>query len=62
MNQVVEVDWYPLSRDCFFFAIVVILQIIFVSDSAIFWWEAMILVIGYGFYITRNYNIIDSSR
>jgi len=52
---VVDVDWYPLTRDCLFFSIVVILQIIFVSDSAIFWWEAMILVIGYGFYILVMY-------
>lgn len=38
-------DWWPVTRDCFIFAINVIALVIFSWDGIIFWYEAMILLI-----------------
>jgi len=38
-------DWWPLTRDCFIFTINISALIIFMWDSRIEWYEAMVMVI-----------------
>ncbi|XP_043930584.1 sodium/potassium/calcium exchanger 4 [Protopterus annectens] len=50
-GQVVPLAWWPLFRDSFCYTLAVILLIIFIYDEKIVWWEALILIIMYVFYI-----------
>lgn len=38
-------DWVPVTRDCVVFALNVIVLVVIVWDSQIWWYEAMILLI-----------------
>ena len=42
---------WPLIRDVFFYAISLILLVVFFSDEKIFWYEALILLLWYGAYV-----------
>eukprot|EP00998_Keelungia_sp_KM082_P005555 NODE_186_length_2388_cov_144.026979_g181_i0.p1 GENE.NODE_186_length_2388_cov_144.026979_g181_i0~~NODE_186_length_2388_cov_144.026979_g181_i0.p1 ORF type:complete len:725 (+),score=187.87 NODE_186_length_2388_cov_144.026979_g181_i0:94-2268(+) len=48
----VGVTWYPLARDCTYYCLAIIVLVIFVLDQAIFWYEALLLLIGYAGYVT----------
>jgi K+-dependent Na+/Ca+ exchanger-like protein len=43
--------WFPLVRDCMFYIASIVLMFIFMLDSKICWWEALILVCTYGAYV-----------
>ena len=51
-GQKIPLDWYPITRDCFIYGITVVILSIVLVDETVFWWEAMIMVICYGGYIT----------
>lgn len=50
-TQVLDLDWWPVSRDSLAYGFTVILLIITLHDGRIEWYEALILVISYILYI-----------
>ncbi|OXA58755.1 Sodium/potassium/calcium exchanger 3 [Folsomia candida] len=48
-------EWYPLTRDCFFYSISVILLIVALTNRKVFWYEALVLVVVYVIYIFVMY-------
>ncbi|XP_029453689.1 sodium/potassium/calcium exchanger 4 isoform X2 [Rhinatrema bivittatum] len=57
-GQVVHLTWWPLLRDSMFYTISIITLITFIHDEAIMWWESLILLIMYMFYILlMKYNL-----
>jgi len=51
-GQKIPLDWYPITRDCFIYGVTVVILSVVLVDETVFWWEAMIMVICYGVYIT----------
>lgn len=49
--QVVELDWWSVSRDCVMYAIAVVTLILTLLDDVIYWHEALLLVLMYTLYI-----------
>ncbi|XP_020711088.2 sodium/potassium/calcium exchanger 3-like isoform X2 [Athalia rosae] len=50
-TQILDLDWWPVSRDCLAYAITVVLLILTLHDGRVEWYEALILVISYILYI-----------
>ncbi|ODM96875.1 Sodium/potassium/calcium exchanger 4 [Orchesella cincta] len=48
-------EWYPLTRDCLFYSVAVILLIVFLGNRQVFWYEALVLVACYAVYILVMY-------
>lgn len=56
-GQTLDIDWKPLTRDCFFYFMAVVSIIIFFNDSTVYWWEGGIAVLAYLMYILfMSYN------
>ncbi|EFN77184.1 Sodium/potassium/calcium exchanger 4 [Harpegnathos saltator] len=51
-NQVLNLEWWPVSRDTLAYAFTVILLILTLRDGRIEWYEALILVFCYILYIS----------
>ena len=51
VQQVVPLEWWSVTRDCLCYSISVILLIIVLRDEKIYWYEALVLVLIYAFYI-----------
>ncbi|XP_059825998.1 sodium/potassium/calcium exchanger 2-like [Hypanus sabinus] len=51
-KEILHLTWWPLFRDVTFYIIDLILLIVFFLDNDIFWWESLILLLGYGCYVT----------
>ncbi|XP_059142296.1 sodium/potassium/calcium exchanger 4-like [Physella acuta] len=47
----VQLTWYPLTRDTIFYFISIVLMAVFMNDSLIVWWEALVMIIAYIAYI-----------
>ena len=43
---------WPLIRDVFFYSVSLIVLVLFFSDNLIHWWEALILFLWYGVYVS----------
>ncbi|XP_006133722.2 sodium/potassium/calcium exchanger 4 isoform X1 [Pelodiscus sinensis] len=57
-GQVVRLTWWSVFRDSSYYTLSVILLIIFIYDEQIMWWESLILIIMYSFYILiMKYNV-----
>lgn len=56
--QALPLEWYPLTRDCLFYSISVILLIVFLGNRQVFWYEALVLVLAYAVYIFGKENYI----
>nr|AYD91346.1 Sodium/potassium/calcium exchanger 2 [Neotrygon kuhlii] len=57
-KEVLHLTWWPLFRDVTFYIIDLILLIAFFRDGTIFWWESLILLLGYACYVTfMKFNI-----
>ena len=54
LPQAVALDWWPLTRDCFIYGLIIVGLAVVVSDGMIFWWEAMSLVICYAIFLIGN--------
>ncbi|XP_055536308.1 sodium/potassium/calcium exchanger 3-like [Wyeomyia smithii] len=54
-GQVVQLKWWPVTRDSMMYGIAVIGLITVLSDGKVMWYEALILVLAYTFYITAMY-------
>ncbi|XP_031839116.1 sodium/potassium/calcium exchanger 4 [Nomia melanderi] len=50
-NQVLKLDWWPVTRDSLAYAITVLLLVLTLRDGRIEWYEALILVLLYVLYI-----------
>ena len=56
-KEVLTLTWWPLARDCSFYAAYLGLLTAFFVDKKIEWWEALLLFIGYLVYVgfmTKN--------
>ncbi|CAH2103533.1 unnamed protein product [Euphydryas editha] len=50
-GRVIELDWWSVSRDCMMYAVAVVALILTLLDDKIYWYEALLLVLMYTFYI-----------
>ncbi|XP_030069945.1 sodium/potassium/calcium exchanger 4 [Microcaecilia unicolor] len=57
-GQVVHLTWWALFRDSMYYTLSIVVLIIFIYDEVITWWESLILIIMYMFYILiMKYNM-----
>ncbi|KAM6467474.1 sodium/potassium/calcium exchanger 4 isoform 4-T4 [Liasis olivaceus] len=57
-GQVVRLTWWSVFRDSVYYTLSVIALIVFIYDEKIVWWESLILIIMYSFYILiMKYNV-----
>jgi Ca2+/Na+ antiporter len=49
--KALPLEWYPLTRDCFFYSVSVVLLILVLNNRRVFWYEALVLVAFYAIYI-----------
>ncbi|XP_063146317.1 sodium/potassium/calcium exchanger 4 [Candoia aspera] len=57
-GQVVRLTWWSVFRDSVYYTLAVIVLIVFIYDEKIVWWESLILIIMYSFYILiMKYNM-----
>jgi len=54
-HEALELDWWPLTRDCFFYTMSVIILILVLANGKIFWYEALCLLLFYVTYILVMY-------
>ncbi|MDA9097425.1 calcium/sodium antiporter [bacterium] len=46
-----KLDWKPVTRDCFFYAIAITSLLLVMSDGRVYWWEGVVCVCLYGGYV-----------
>ncbi|KAI3383032.1 hypothetical protein SNEBB_006886 [Seison nebaliae] len=51
-KEILQLTWWPLARDCFFYSLDLILLIIFFTDERIDWYESTILFLMYLVYVS----------
>uniref|UniRef100_A0A7M4FW85 Solute carrier family 24 member 4 n=2 Tax=Crocodylus porosus TaxID=8502 RepID=A0A7M4FW85_CROPO len=57
-GQVVLLTWWAVFRDSVYYTLSVIILIAFIYDEKIVWWESLVLIIMYSFYILiMKYNV-----
>ncbi|ELW55808.1 Sodium/potassium/calcium exchanger 4 [Tupaia chinensis] len=57
-RQVVRLTWWAVCRDSVYYTLSVIVLIAFIYDEKIVWWEGLVLIILYVFYILiMKYNV-----
>ncbi|XP_021535321.1 sodium/potassium/calcium exchanger 4 isoform X2 [Neomonachus schauinslandi] len=57
-GQVVRLTWWAVCRDSVYYTLSVIVLIAFIYDEEIVWWEGLVLIILYAFYILiMKYNV-----
>ncbi|XP_031808158.1 sodium/potassium/calcium exchanger 4 isoform X2 [Sarcophilus harrisii] len=57
-GQVVHLTWWAVCRDSVYYTLSVIVLIAFIYDEEIVWWEGLVLIIMYAFYILiMKYNV-----
>lgn len=49
--KIVNLDWWPVSRDCLMYAVAVLSLIGVLYDDKVMWYEALALVCTYFLYI-----------
>ncbi|XP_055629227.1 sodium/potassium/calcium exchanger 4-like [Toxorhynchites rutilus septentrionalis] len=54
-GQVVQLKWWPVTRDSMMYGIAVIALISVLCDGKVMWYEALILVLAYVLYISAMY-------
>ncbi|GFS78381.1 hypothetical protein NPIL_231711 [Nephila pilipes] len=54
-NEVLDIDWYPMARDCVAYSITVFCLVWIISDSIVTWWESVILLAIFFLYILLMY-------
>ncbi|XP_069622476.1 sodium/potassium/calcium exchanger 1 isoform X1 [Ranitomeya imitator] len=50
-REILNLTWWPLFRDVSFYVLDLVMLIIFFLDNFISWWESMLLLSAYGFYV-----------
>ncbi|GLV48648.1 zydeco [Carabus blaptoides fortunei] len=61
-NMVLQLDWWPVSRDSAMYGVAVIMLIFVLHDEQVWWYEAAMLVGAYMFYIVAMYFNTGISR
>ncbi|XP_008146657.2 sodium/potassium/calcium exchanger 4 [Eptesicus fuscus] len=57
-GQVVQLTWWAVCRDSVYYTLSVIVLIAFIYDEEIVWWEGLVLIVLYVFYILiMKYNV-----
>ena len=57
-SKVLSLNWWPLARDCSYYATVLVILAVFMSDEKITWLEATILFLLYfGYVVLMAYNV-----
>eukprot|EP01052_Picozoa_sp_SAG31_P024892 SAG31_NODE_2148_length_6333_cov_16.166667_6_plen_434_part_00 len=57
-GNVLQLQYKPLVRDSCFYAASIGLMMLFIIDGMVFWWEALLLILGYVSYIIfMKYNV-----
>ncbi|XP_044515934.1 sodium/potassium/calcium exchanger 4 [Gracilinanus agilis] len=57
-GQVVNLTWWAVCRDSVYYTLSVVVLIAFIYDEEIVWWEGLVLIIMYAFYILiMKYNV-----
>ncbi|XP_059953917.1 sodium/potassium/calcium exchanger 4 isoform X2 [Mesoplodon densirostris] len=57
-GQVIHLTWWAVCRDSVYYTLSVIVLIAFIYDEEIVWWEGLVLIILYVFYILiMKYNV-----
>lgn len=56
-RQAVHLDWWPITRDSFVYAVAVLGLIGVLIDGRVMWYEALALVLTYFFYITSKHHV-----
>lgn len=57
-GQVIKLDWWPISRDCFMYAVSVVSLIIVLHDGTVMWYEGLVLALAYFIYISGEYIVL----
>uniref|UniRef100_A0A2K6V4G2 Sodium/potassium/calcium exchanger 1 n=1 Tax=Saimiri boliviensis boliviensis TaxID=39432 RepID=A0A2K6V4G2_SAIBB len=56
-REILHLTWWPLFRDVSFYILDLIMLILFFLDSLIAWWESLLLLLAYAFYVfTMKWN------
>eukprot|EP01065_Artemidia_motanka_P031168 TRINITY_DN3740_c0_g1_i1.p1 TRINITY_DN3740_c0_g1~~TRINITY_DN3740_c0_g1_i1.p1 ORF type:complete len:656 (+),score=129.77 TRINITY_DN3740_c0_g1_i1:71-1969(+) len=56
-KQGLELTWWPLARDSFFYGVDLVVLLIFFLDDEIWWYEALVMLALYGVYVVfMKYN------
>uniref|UniRef100_A0A2I3HK11 Sodium/potassium/calcium exchanger 1 n=1 Tax=Nomascus leucogenys TaxID=61853 RepID=A0A2I3HK11_NOMLE len=56
-REILNLTWWPLFRDVSFYILDLIMLILFFLDSLIAWWESLLLLLAYAFYVfTMKWN------
>lgn len=56
-REILNLTWWPLFRDVSFYILDLIMLILFFLDSFIAWWESLLLLLAYAFYVfTMKWN------
>ncbi|KAG8192695.1 hypothetical protein JTE90_009720 [Oedothorax gibbosus] len=50
-TDVLDIDWYPIARDCTAYGFTVLTLIWIISDNIVTWWESLILLFIFFLYI-----------
>ncbi|XP_056134800.1 sodium/potassium/calcium exchanger 1-like [Lampris incognitus] len=50
-REILHLTWWPLFRDVSFYIVDLIMLIVFFLDNTILWWESIMLLMGYIFYV-----------
>ncbi|CAH2210674.1 jg17510, partial [Pararge aegeria aegeria] len=61
-GKVIELDWWSVSRDCMMYAVAVVALILTLLDDKVYWYEALLLVLMYTFYILEGVSILYASE
>ncbi|CDS35715.1 sodium:potassium:calcium exchanger [Echinococcus multilocularis] len=51
-KEIIYLNWWPLVRDSTFYLVSIILLALVIVDEKVYWYEALILLLFYGFYIS----------
>ncbi|KAF8764349.1 Sodium/potassium/calcium exchanger 5 like protein [Argiope bruennichi] len=54
-KKVLDIDWYPIARDCIAYGVTVFTLIWIIADNIIHWWEALVLLLIFALYIIVIY-------
>ncbi|KAL8605834.1 hypothetical protein ACOMHN_051443 [Nucella lapillus] len=54
-GMVLPLTWYPLMRDTLFYLLSVLVLVLFIRDSRVYWYEALVMLLLYIIYILLMY-------
>lgn len=61
----VQLDWYPMARDCMIYSINIVTLVLVAWDGQVMWWETIILFVFFIFYfllLSQNTRLERMSR